>query len=253
MKHGLRFFGKGAGLFFLFILCSSFACATLLNGPVDFEKLAIIYHTDEIEVNLEIPVITYTEDEGIQNAINTMFEHHATAFVKEVYSWYTEYAQMAEEYGFEPHTFVAYTRFEVTFNESQILSIPVTYYQYTGGAHGMTEVRSYNIDLRTGKLFKLKEILNAQQIDAINKEIEHQLQEDSENFFPEPAEDFKGIADDQHFYLENGTLVVYFDLYELRPYALGIPEFRFSLDFLDLTIENIKQLVSQREVSEGDS
>jgi hypothetical protein len=159
---------------------------------------------------------------------------------------------MAEEHDFEPHAFVAYTRFEVAFNESRILSIPVTYYQYTGGAHGMTEIRSYNIDLRTGKLFKLNEILNNQQIAAINEEIERQLQEDSENFFPEAAQDFEGVADDQHFYLENGTLVIYFDLYELRPYALGIPEFRFSLDSLDLTIEGIKELLSEMEVSECD-
>lgn len=252
MRWYLCSLGKRVGCFILSILCASFASASLPNGPVEYEKMAVIYHTHEIEVNLEIPVLTYTEDEVIQDAINTMFESHATAFVKEVYSWYPEHAQMAEEHDFEPHAFVAYTRFEVAFNESRILSIPVTYYQYTGGAHGMTEIRSYNIDLRTGELFKLNEILNNQQIAAINEEIERQLQEDSENFFPEAAQDFEGVADDQHFYLENGTLVIYFDLYELRPYALGIPEFRFSLDSLDLTIEGIKELLSQIEVSECD-
>ncbi len=36
--------------------------------------------------------------------------------------------------------------------------MPVTYYQYTGGAHGLTTKVSYNYNLKTGNELKLKDL-----------------------------------------------------------------------------------------------
>lgn len=253
MRLSRLLFSCSFTLFIVFVLSTTVAKASNLAEPVEFEALMVIYHTHEIEVNLEIPVLKSMENEDIQDKLNTMFEDHAEAFVREVYSWYEEYAQMAKEYDFEPHTFVAYTRYSVTFNEAEILSIPVTYYQYTGGAHGMTEIRSYNIDLRNGNLFELKNILDDRQLATVNAEIKRQLLEDTESYFPEAAESFEGVADNQGFYLKNGELVIYFQLYELQPYALGFPEFIFSLDSLELSIEQIRHILSEKAEPASDS
>ncbi len=242
MKYLSRLLSIGCiGIFVVFISCIAIAQNLNTHDPVEVETRNVFYQTDEIQVELEIPVLKNIVNEDIQELINTMFDDDATNFVEEVRSGYPEYAKDAEEYDFEPHAFVAYTEFEVTFNQGGILSIPVTYYQFTGGAHGMTEIRSYNFDLRGGDLFQLKDFLDNQQIALINNEIKRQLQEDDERFFPDAAEEFEGIADNQNFYLENGNLVVYFGLYELGPYVMGIPEFPVSFASLELSLEDIQQ------------
>ncbi len=228
-------------LFFLSVSCIATAQTQTIHNLVTIETRNVSYQTEEIIVELEIPVLRNMADEGIQELINTMFDEDATSFVEEVRSGYPEYAQDAEEYDFEPHLFSAYTEFEITFNQGGILSIPVTYYQFTGGAHGMTVLRSYNLDLESGNLFQLIDILNDEQREIVNNQVKNQLQEDDERFFPDAAEEFEGIADNQNFYLKNGNLVVYFDLYELGPYAMGIPEFPISFASLELTLEDIKQ------------
>jgi hypothetical protein len=40
---------------------------------------------------------------------------------------------------------------------------------------------------------------------------------------------FKGVTTDQGFYLKAGRLCVYFQPYEIGPWAAGMPEFCFSL------------------------
>ena len=47
--------------------------------------------------------------------------------------------------------------------------------------------------------------------------------------------DFKGLKDEQKFYIEDDDLVIYFDLYDIAPYALGIPKFKINIS----TIQDI--------------
>ena len=51
-----------------------------------------------------------------------------------------------------------YSRYKVT-NNSNIISFYIDYYQFTGGAHGITTRIAYNVEKSTGNEIQLKDIL----------------------------------------------------------------------------------------------
>lgn len=51
--------------------------------------------------------------------------------------------------------------------------------------------------------------------------------------------DFRGISPDQDFYIADKTLVIYFQLYEITPYVVGLPMFPISVfDLADIIDES---------------
>ena len=137
--------------------------------------------------------------------------------------------------------FVADASFEVKKNTSNIISILIKYYKYSGGAHGYYEYVPYNIDLRNGNNITLKEIFKP-EVDykiIIDKEIENQIKELGEKEKDlDKIYEFYGIKENQKFYLDDGKIVIYFDLYDIAPYAAGIPEF-------PIIVENIKNQIKE--------
>lgn len=138
-----------------------------------------------------------------------------------------------EDFELDKSNFIADASFEVKKNISNTISLLVKYYKYSGGAHGYYEYVPYNIDLRSGNNLTLKEIFR-QDVDykaLINNEINNQIKElakKEENV--DKIYEFYGIKENQKFYLEDGRLVIYFDLYDIAPYAAGIPEFPIPID-----------------------
>ena len=72
--------------------------------------------------------------------------------------------------------------------------------------------------------------------DIINKEINRQISKDPDRYFS-GKDGFNGIVDNQNFYVKNNTIVIYFGLYEIAPYASGISEFIIPNKLFD---ENLK-------------
>lgn len=60
--------------------------------------------------------------------------------------------------------------------------------------------------------------------DVINNEISRQIKKDPDRYFT-GKDGFNGINENQNFYIKNKKLVIYFELYEIAPYASGISEF----------------------------
>lgn len=146
-----------------------------------------------------------------------------------------------EDFELDESNFVADASFEVKKNTPNTISILVKYYKYSGGAHGYYEYVPYNIDLRNGNNLLLKEIFKT-EVDyktIIDKEIEKQIKElGKKDKDLDKIYDFYGIKENQKFYLEDGKIVIYFDLYDIAPYAMGIPEF-------PIITENIKNLIRE--------
>ena len=146
-----------------------------------------------------------------------------------------------DDFELDESNFVADASYEVKKNTSNAVSILVKYYKYSGGAHGYYEYVPYNIDLRNGNNVTLKDIFKEDKDykTTINKEIENQIKElgkkekDLDKIY-----DFYGIKENQKFYLEDGKIVVYFDLYDIAPYAAGVPEF-------PIVVENIKNQIKE--------
>ena len=102
----------------------------------------------------------------------------------------------------------------------------------------MTTRFAYNIHKSTGKEVELKDIFKEgfEYKDIINKEINRQISKDPDRYFS-GKDGFVGISEDQSFYIKNNTLIIYFGLYEIAPYASGISEFIIPNNLLE---ENFK-------------
>ena len=74
------------------------------------------------------------------------------------------------------------SRYEIGLNKDGLISVYVDYYQYTGGAHGMTVRRSYNYDAEHGKFVQINQIFKDKYDyeTVINKKIREEIQKKSE-------------------------------------------------------------------------
>jgi hypothetical protein len=121
----------------------------------------------------------------------------------------------------------ALVTFHVTYNDCCIISLYTDAYEFTGGAHGNTERESQTWNLQKRRELELSELfgcdLNPEQyiLAAVRSAIAADPSSYFENYEELIAENF----DDDHFYCTPQGIVVYYEQYEIAPYASGIPEF----------------------------
>lgn len=200
-----------------------------------------------INIDLNIPVVTGLSGGKIPDQLNRILagdaQERENAMVKQAQE--DSDFIMTEPY----HTYEIVSRFNQYFTTPDILSFYVDYYTYTGGAHGMTDRVAYNFDLNTGRELALSDLFapGTDYCAIINERVRSLIRLDPEPYF-EGDSGFKGIKADQRFYLENGSLMVYFLQYEIAPYAAGIRTFPIPLPACPLMQGNdeaaIRQLVA---------
>lgn len=132
----------------------------------------------------------------------------------------------------------ALSEYRINLNENQIISISIEFSQLIG-LYDITYVNSYNYDIDLEKEIKLKDLFkeNVDYIDIINffilKDIDEYL-----------YDRFKGISDDNTFYITKEYLVICFSSYELdQSYSVAL-EFKIPIDEIkkylsDYMINNI--------------
>lgn len=212
----------------------------------EIESKKIKESNEYIEIDLDIPVVTGLKDEKFQEFINKRFEQDALKFKEEIEIFVKESHEDAKKEGYDLNKYSVIIDFEEKRNQENLLSIYVIYHQYTGGAHGIHNDVTYNIDLKTGNLVELKDLFKEnvdykkiidskikEQINAINEDEKNFLLKagQEENFYP-LYEEFNGIKEDQTYYLTDDKLGIYFGLYEIAPYAAGVPTFEIPLEEL---------------------
>ena len=123
--------------------------------------------------------------------------------------------------------------FEIKTNERGILSLSLLVYSFTGGAHGLTIIKSLTFDIATGKQYDLKDLFkpDSDYITKLSAIIQNKITEWETPLLDE----FTSIRSDQDFYLADHSLVIYFQLYEITPYVAGFPYFPIPiLDIQDI-------------------
>lgn len=121
--------------------------------------------------------------------------------------------------------------FDYTHNDD-VLSVWVTSENYSGGAHGMSWVNAFTVNTKTGESYGTLGSLfkdPAAGVQYITDKIIKDIQKSPEGFFPEAIQTVKDKKGNYSFYVDGSDLVIYFDLYEITPYAAGMPMFRFPL------------------------
>jgi hypothetical protein len=195
---------------------------------VELEIKEVKSESELINIDLNIPVIKGMQDKQLQSQLNQLLEQEAVKRQEAI----TAEAELNRDYILtEPyHTYEIVSRFSQYYVTRDVLSFYVDYYTYTGGAHGMTDRVAYNIDLNTGQELALSDLFapDSNYTEMINEKVRSIITLNPEIYF-EGKMRFKGISEDQRFYLENGHLIVYFLQYEIAPYASGIRTFPVPL------------------------
>lgn len=222
----------------IFILFYMIICSSLLlsNNYIIADKKIIkadtlviktLNYSNSTEDSTAIINIDYPQIEGLEN---TTIEQKVNLFLEEEFNqsiaWFDEVKSdtaFFEDFPYEmQYTFE--TGFQLEFNSKNFLSIVLSHYQFTGGAHGNYFAIGYNINLKDGSVLSLKDIIKDDSFDLLAYECEQAILEKYEAESLDEAglfEDVITIPDDQDFYIIPGTLVLQFDPYEIGPWSMG--------------------------------
>ena len=177
-------------------------------------------------VKLFYPFIWGMPNQPVQDTMNQIIMDQVEQLIDQQAGMQIE--GQTEMYGF----------YELKTNQRGVLSILQGNYAYTPPmAHGMTVADSLTFDVNTGKVYALSELFtpNSNYVQVLSDLIQQQIKERELPLLGE----FKGINPDQYYYIADKALVIYFQLYEISPYYVGLPMFPISVyQIQDLILEH---------------
>lgn len=118
--------------------------------------------------------------------------------------------------------------YELKNNQRGILSLTIGNYTYVyPSAHGMTVIKGMTFDTARGNSYELKDLFKpgADYVKVLSDIVARQIKERQIELLGE----FNGIKPDQDFYIADKSLVLFFQLYEITPYYMGLQYFPISV------------------------
>lgn len=170
------------------------------------------------KVTIYYPVVIHLSNVHAQSTIN-----HAIVT--------TLNNMLIEQSYYKPELVELLAYFELKTNQRGLLSLNLITYSFTGGAHGMTVIKSLTFDTKTGKQYELKDLFKpgSNYVKQLSDIIRQRIKDWDIDLLDPP---FKEIRSDQDFYIGDTTLVIYFQPYEITAGVWGFPY--FPIPILDL-------------------
>lgn len=132
-----------------------------------------------------------------------------------------------------------YGTFEVVFFNKDILILSLMGYYYPlGAAHGLSSKITPVINLDSGEFYSLEDLfkLGSDWKGRLNSIIQKMIDEDPQyNYVYKDG--FKGINEGQNFYLDENNLYIYFQPYDIGPYAAGFITFKIPFSLIEDIME----------------
>ncbi|CEO35673.1 copper amine oxidase domain-containing protein [[Clostridium] sordellii] len=207
-----------------------------VNDCLFIKDMKIEQENEFIKVSIKYPVLSIKD-----NCKNDTYRDNIERINKDISNTITNFSDRIKKEAIEykennkkgkyKYKYEAYVDYDIGYNKNNIISIPITMYEFTGGAHGFTTLKPFNYNLKTGEPIKLKDMFkdDVDYKDIINKHINKEIDKNKDIYF-QGEDGFKGISDNQTFYIDNDGIVVYFGLYDIAPYSTGIPKFKLTWD-----------------------
>ncbi len=187
------------------------------------------------------PVIENKENDSFINDINNhykaaieqFYEEVSTEVYKEAKDWYDGFEEYytPEEIANQIYPLMDMSvDFDVTYNENDGISMTMLFYYNYGGAHPTTERVSKTFDLALGEEITIDDVLIGTKEE--NEAIVLTAFEDFLEDFRIDAGDYAEVVkknmldniDKVNFYIDKEGIVLYYQVYEVGPYAMGYPE-----------------------------
>ncbi|RJX37494.1 DUF3298 domain-containing protein [Paenibacillus pinisoli] len=200
-----------------------------ITNPVTVKEEILTSSTTYLKTDIRVPQLSSMQDTRYQDQLNDIILSHAH---KDLKHWEKEAlaaAQKANEDGFTYHPYELTIHYELKSNgtEEGIVSLVVT---TEGAADGtsMPRVDTYNVrNVQEAARVTLQDLFGADYKKKIDEQISKTINEQQDAYF---ADEFKGIHEEQSFYVENKQAVVVFPKYAIAPGSTGTPEFRIPLE-----------------------
>jgi len=211
------------------------------EGPLTFTEINVL-HDDNAVIELNIPKANQKTSAGISinksinnhiaNMLNFSEEDSKTITLEgAIKKFQEEYTNFKADFKESALVWEATFDGEVIYKSEEIITIALSSYTNTGGAHGNTSIALYNFNPQTGKTYSFKDIVkNEVELTSLAKTYfvkESQLESDSsfEDFFF--GEDFHLPANIG--FNDEGLLMLY-NVYEVSSYDQNITEFTIPFD-----------------------
>ncbi|WP_255193582.1 PdaC/SigV domain-containing protein [Brevibacillus laterosporus] len=194
------------------------------ENNLQFENKELKINRNNTNVSIQYPQLKWlSSNVEIQRNINDQLEKVAL----ETFEMGSQ-ASMEIREGENPYDYSL--DYEITYNQNGLISIVFDQYTYTGGAHGMVDRVAYTIDIKTGKILSLQDLLKENP--DYEAEITQQIKKQFQQKYGYLLTPFETINEQQAFYIKGDSVIIYFGLYEYTPYSAGIPEFSLPLSSL---------------------
>jgi hypothetical protein len=188
-----------------------------------------------VEVSVSYPAIDGAVSRRCIRRFNEYYEREAQRQRK--YARESMYPDAVSDYtfskskGYPFNTYELMQVFEVTYNSAPILGLYYDVYQYTGGAHGMTDRTGDTWDLRRCKMLGMGElfahgydytvpIFRYIEAEALRRQTSGEVQ-----YFDGLIENIHKYFEEKNYYLSCQGLIVFYPLYSIAPYYVGIQSF----------------------------
>lgn len=174
--------------------------------------------TKDNMVRIDYPVVKNMRNQAVQNRINRSIIALVDKLMRE--QGYYDYD--------EDQKFEMLGWFEIKNNQRGILSLTIANYAYPyHAAHGMTIIKGITFDTGSGGSYELKDLFKpgSDYVKVLSDIVAQQIKDRN----IELLDEFKGIKPDQDFYIADKSLVLFFQLYEITPYYLGLQYFPISV------------------------
>jgi len=186
---------------------------SFIQNPVRITTRRIT--TKDNMVTIDYPLVKDLESPASQHRINRSIVYLVDMLMKEQGYYKKEKTEML---GW----------FEIKNNQRGILSLTIGNYALTyPSAHGLTIVKGLTFDVNSGESFELEDLFKpgADYVKVLSEIVEQQIKDREIQLLDE----FKGIRPDQDFYIADKSLVLFFQLYEITPYYMGLQYFPISV------------------------
>lgn len=230
---------KRCVLILLLLFCVIDTCpqGVLINNNTEFMESPLIVDknirekNNYLTIDVKIPQINEINNKEAKKVINRKILDYTNMWIKDI-------KEIANSYYGPPNNitpafpYEAVSKYDIK-SQNKILSFYIDYYQFTGGAHGVTTRIPYNIDIATGKELLLKDLFidGYKYEKIINKEIEKQISKNPQYYF-EGKDGFNKISEKQQYYFDGDNIFIFFGQYEIAPYVTGIPEFKIPINMI---------------------
>lgn len=192
-----------------------------------------------INISITYPQVEIHSNKDVTKSINEFYKNKARKLYD--YASNTLFNRAQKEYIYDLQQKIPFREyqvtqtFEVAYNHGKLLSLYCDEYEFTAGAHGDTDRKSYTWFLQDGYLIKLEDFYSGSYYksviyDHITKEINKQIENGETYYFDDYQKNVFRYFEENNFYLNDTGFSIFYPLYTIAAYAQGIPIFEIPFD-----------------------